>query len=401
MNTCLVFDVFISDKPLFYNEKISNFTASLTRSNIASYTKQSRLDVTLYTLASYEYIGFDSILIFYDIEEKNDEIFFLNGVKEILPQAKIIKGRSTKGSDFDKLKFECQQTGADYFFYAPNNDHPMICSKETFETYKNALEKEDDNINLTLIYSHFQETNFATKIGTWLQRNQFPNLEIIKENKDYKLVKLKDGYSVGMQLVHHSLFYKWCDLATKLGNIPIKRFDELAGYTKLPEQISLVPKQEICRHYDSYYHTMFHMPKLPFSYILPSYVPPLFIPNGFFNKNIKIKFGNLDYDNKYINFLPDADCYVFEKNKSKKVITDIKGNLNMIPGFWLSRISEININSSHKLNKKKIEINFYQINFPFHKISAFQNALIIFSKCVFNLLRKLKNIITIKLNGRD
>ena len=58
------------------------------------------------------------------------------------------------------------------------------------------------------------------------------------------------------------------------------------------ESIVIVPKSELCRHYDGYLHTY----SIINDFIKASTCPPLFIPNGFFEKKIKIaydKFKNL------------------------------------------------------------------------------------------------------------
>ena len=104
MKTCLVFDIFITDTPLFHNKQKEHIEDSLIVENSSSYKKRSRLEITLYSLASYEFSGFDDILIHYEIERSEDKEKFLQQIKLISPKAKLFEGRSSKGSDFKKIK---------------------------------------------------------------------------------------------------------------------------------------------------------------------------------------------------------------------------------------------------------------------------------------------------------
>ncbi|MDC3090374.1 hypothetical protein OA340_00560 [Paracoccaceae bacterium] len=390
MKTCLVFDIYITDTPLFFNSKKQAIEESLIVEKSSSYKKRSRLEITLYSLASYDFMDFDEIFIHYEIENLKDEKVFVEKVGSISPKAKLFQGRSSKGSDFSKIKENVLKSECDFVFYAPNNDHPIICSKETFHNYQKLLKEKINIPNLTLIYSHFQETNYATKLGSWLQVKQFPDLELIEENDNYKLVKFPSGYSAGMQIIKTNFFEEWCDLAISLNEKSIKRFDELGSFFKLPEQIAIVPKYELCRHYDTYYHTMLIGMRFPHSYISPSKVPPLFIPDGFFSKDIRIKVGFEQYDANFINFNSDADGYPFEKSVANDLVADVKEDLSGIPEFWMDKISIIKINSQRVPDENKVIKNSLSCNMPFASISKIENFLIKISNSIQKIAATLK-----------
>ena len=60
--TSLIFDVYVTDTPLFPNQDYDNFSRSLLdKSNNASYKYASRGDITLYTLYSYSHLSFENI----------------------------------------------------------------------------------------------------------------------------------------------------------------------------------------------------------------------------------------------------------------------------------------------------------------------------------------------------
>tara|TARA_R100000008_G_C3450463_1_gene99083 strand:+ start:64 stop:345 length:282 start_codon:yes stop_codon:yes gene_type:complete len=92
-----------------------------------------------------------------------------------------------------------------------------------------------------------------------------------------------------------------------------------------------MPKREICAHYDG-------QPSLR-----PETHPPLFVPEGFFDNNVKVRYGFDDYVSGYVNVNPDAKKYSFEDNNTG---TDIKKQIEELPLFWQDRISEVKKNES-------------------------------------------------------
>ena len=64
---------------------------------------------------------------------------------------------------------------------------------------------------------------------------------------------------------------------------------------------------------------------------MPDTHPPLFIPENFFDKRVKICYNNKSYKHGYVNMNPNAEKYSFEDNKEG---TDLKKSLNEIPFFW-------------------------------------------------------------------
>lgn len=83
---------------------------------------------------------------------------------------------------------------------------------------------------------------------------------------------------------------------------------------------------------------------------LPSdIVPPLFIPAGFFEKKIKIRYGYSDYKKGWVNINPLIEKYSFEDSSG----ADLKILLEEIPLFWKKRISCLDINKN--IDCKKLE----------------------------------------------
>jgi hypothetical protein len=98
----------------------------------------------------------------------------------------------------------------------------------------------------------------------------------------------------------------------------------------IPKQKVIIPYKEIARHFDGYFHQG----------ITNNQVPSLDIPEGFFNNNIKIRYGYDDRKEGWVNINPKSEYYyAFDKSG-----TDYKFTLEELPLFWKHRISEIDIN---------------------------------------------------------
>ena len=388
MKLFLLLDVFITDTPLFRNEKLEALTRQTHKTNISTYIPRNRMDITLYTLASYSVINFDYITIFYEVDDCFKDFPFEEKVIDLFPSARLINKRSSTGLDFEALRDAVIQSDANYVYYCPNNDHPFISKVELLNKYLSKLDKLEFE-NKSLIYSHAQETIFATSRGTWSQLETFKKMEVLDETEECKVVSLPKGYSVGMQIASRSLFLNWCDQAISLGSSPIKRLDELAGHTKLPRQITIVPKIELCRHFDGYHHTTLNWPRLKYSNLPANIVPPLFIPNGFFESKIRVRVGSKIYDKDYVNINDIASRYAFEVESEFVDCVDIKGNISAVPEFWLPRISEMVV-------EQNVEFTCYtgdnaHVNGITHlnKLSRFDNSRIIFLRFINRSARLL------------
>lgn len=387
MNICLVFDVFITDKPLFPNKKLQELTKSTQKEWISSYVHRNRMDITLYTLTSYASLNFDHVLIFYELDQEYENFDFEGKVLQLFPRAQIFSKRSSTGSDFRTVKQALSGIDVDLVFYSPNNDHPFISDKSIYSSYIEKLLKIDADFK-SLVYSHCHEINYASQLGYWSQRENFPNLRILAETSTDKTIFIENGYSVGMQIASRNLFLRWCEEAIKLGDTPLKRLDDLAAHISLPAQTTLVPKTELCRHYDAYYHTVLHWPNLKYNNLPAAVVPPLFIPKGFFCGKIKLKIGFSEYDPTAINVSSSASRYSFEVDDDFTDCTDIKGSLADVPGFWMSRVEKIEFaetaDAHSKIDNNSLVEGFRHLD----KLSFFENEIIVLCHLVQRLCLK-------------
>jgi hypothetical protein len=118
----------------------------------------------------------------------------------------------------------------------------------------------------------------------------------------------------------------WAD--TDFGDQLVYRTDHLyhAGY-ELTGPV-YAPTKELVRHYDGYSHV---------SDQLINILPPLVIPPGFFEKNIKLRVGYLPRDNTAVNLYPPAQ-WLYSANPTG---TDYRWVEQDIPLFWKDKITSV------------------------------------------------------------
>lgn len=347
----LYFDTFITDSSLYKWEALDKMLNKVRDSN-SNYKRQSKVNIVKYTLASYSVINWSNILIRFEIEDQLLVDDFYLYVKKLFPHAKIEFQRSTKQTQFIDAIDYFKTLDDNWIFYAPNNDHPFIADNvkilENIVNHATDVTSQYQTNCVSITYSHFSENMNLCK-NKWMYHD---DVKIISEHKDYFLLKYPRGYLEAISIVHIDLFEKWFR-NHNYSDRRIIRTEDIMGYSH-PGQLVLVPKSEICRHYDSYGHTCLLFKDLrgiPFKL-----VPPLFIPKGFFENNVHINCNPKVYLDDYVNINPAAKYYSFQDKLNG---TDIKINISQIPIFWKGRISEIlsenSLKQSNEIYQKFID----------------------------------------------
>jgi hypothetical protein len=117
--------------------------------------------------------------------------------------------------------------------------------------------------------------------------------------------------------------------------------------------IQICSKIELCRHYDGYTSLM-------------KYVPPLFIPPGFFERQIKIRYGYEKRKDGWVNINPNAPWITEE--------VDLPILVNDIPHFWRERIMEVDVNPNFSEPIDRMQLTFYKnFNNPWYENSRTRN----------------------------
>jgi hypothetical protein len=377
----LFFDVYIVDD--FYTSKnLDNQRLKdewFIRSNSNSYRFRSKLEITKYTLTSYSVLDWESVYIRFECENNNEVSDFESFCFSIFPNAFVENKRSDSAIKYVEALKKINNLNNPWVFFSPNNDHPYIGLDKSLEKYTNiasTYEKLYNNHVVSICYSHFTENMNSVKPSKHLwgeYKNIF--LKILFENKDYYVVKVNKFACDSIHIIRLDTLLKIFNETKNKGRV-IRQENTEFYLCKNIKHIIVLPKLELCRHYDGYFHRYCwgNMKNAP---------PPLFIPDNFFEKNMKIRYGYDDYKDNFININPNS----LFLNYLNPNAPDLNISINKVPLMWKSRIKEIDINPNFLQNENYLISEKLLIN-PWLQHSYYQIIGLILKR----FLKILKNV---------
>lgn len=329
------------------------------RNSCPTFSLRSKLDIAKYTLATYSHLKFSEIFIRFECQDKFQEADFKKYCLDLFPNANVRTERSdnaTKYIDALTSAFE----GDPWVFFCPNNDHPFVGKEVNLDQYvatAEMLEQQYTDYHISINYSHMSDLLNMTGMsrglwGTW----DFVFPKIVFENDICYALKMNKFCSDSVQIYRlNTLLHLF---KNNKNNGRVIRLEDLTTYfSKDIKQIIVVPKNEICRHYDG----SFHIKYWPSVATSPQ---PLFIPNGFFNKSITIRYGYDDYIEGVVNINPLAkECRYINHTGP-----DMNCHIDDIPFSWSDRINNVdksdnpfvyNIPAIESYNRRIIENPWY------------------------------------------
>jgi len=224
----------------------------------------------------------------------------------------LIWQRCDYGRDWKRVCDQYLTDPDEIVWLACNDDHIFIDSDlDTVESAINWLELDPDP-NAVVYYSHWPEQMRMSKYynGTLTGDGDFIRYdwETFDGIMMLKAGRLKDYW------------------LRDYGDAQMFKVDYLGAFHgyKCPGPV-YAPTKEIVRHYEGYSHVGTGCDNI---------VPPLFIPPGFFENDIKIAVGFQERDDSWTNFNPAAEwLYNFHSNG-----TDYRWVEEDIPLFWKDRL---------------------------------------------------------------
>ncbi|MFH1503111.1 MAG: hypothetical protein ABIE36_00435 [Candidatus Diapherotrites archaeon] len=360
----LYFDNYITDEPFYAGGH--KFLGEVRDSKAKIYNMPSKLDITLYTLASYAEIEWSNVIIKYELENYSQRERFEKEVLNLFPKAILIYGRSDSQKKFQETIRFMNKLEDEWIFYAGNNDHPFLApNKEILNACLNKAKKiAVKNKNVSIPVTSFTIFYNLARKGTPFHEVAYPSSRILEEDRKCIVALFPRGTYEAMQIVNKKLFTHWF-FSGEAGSALIRRSEDIEPFLKRVKQISVIPKKELCAHFDGEFHTD------KTAYVLHfDLCSPLFIPPGFFENKIKIRFGFEDYKEGWVNMNPLKEKYSFRDLENG---TDLKIGLEDIPLFWKKRIKKIEINKDADTReiKKALEKRNYILKNPFPKKSRF------------------------------
>jgi len=300
---------------------LSSHSLRYNRGLLPSFDK---IDILKYSLSSMSCIPWEEAII--NIELSKFYKIFENNIKEYVEKEfKNIKFRYSNKrcknqKDWQKVSEYLLEHGDKILFYCGNHDHIFMSPNlNTFnETEKFLL--SDNNIFTSVIYSH---------------RSFYHNLEH-DFNNNFSYVSYKN-FDAMTCLKCRSFWEFWNSFDA--GDKFMPRSDWLNSSEQNIQWVAYSPHKTFCEHFDGSGYDV--------SYPINN-DPPYVIPLGFFDNNIKIKFGGYKKDGYfYIN--PNIDNHSCADLNG----ADAFWTLDDIPLFWKTRISYIEIDSDINIEKTK------------------------------------------------
>lgn len=339
----LFVDTYLSEIALSPNRKLERFLTQV-QENSYVYRKQSKIDIFRYSLASYACLSWSKVVVRVSGDDRPAIEALVTYVKDLFPNAEVMLTRSDTGSKYAEALAKLGP-GDPWIFFSPNNDHPFVHHDTgVFEPLLKAAEEAERNYGhpVSILFSHFTETINSIRPNKFLYGYTGDFCQILCEDDASYTVKYDHLSLLSLQIFRRSHLLK---MMTTAGDRRVIRTECLGQYNDyhMPT-IVIVPKEECCRHYDAYMHTSFVVK----DFITSSRVPPLFIPDGFFDGKIKIRYGFDNYDQSCVNINPKKNKYIFDSPDG----TDLAISLDRIPVFWRSRIAELEKNPNFEVVKE-------------------------------------------------
>jgi hypothetical protein len=350
----LLFNVFITNKSATGGQW-ERLGVMYDRGNLST---PNKLDILKYSLASYAVaypwkrvilnLELDPDYISLDKQQELKEFAF-----KVFKNTEILYSERRNITQEDWIK-TYELINDDIIFYQGNHDHIFIDNSTSYLEELVKL-KEIYKGKLTISTSHFPES-IRTAKGCYInllegevKPSSFSDDYEIKNNHVYRTGKIFDSLIIITREIFENWFIEgdWNKVSIPHNIFPSGKLElartegtgiiNIVGIKEIInspmiEQSIVVPFKELFRHFDGYYH----------QYITNNQCPAIDIPPGFFENDIKIRYGYDDYKEGWVNINP-KNTYYYAYNKSG---TDYKFTLKDLPLVWKNRISDIDLNSN-------------------------------------------------------
>lgn len=300
------------------------------RTSDTVYRHVTKLEVVKYTLLSYATVPWDEMFIRVVCEDEADRVAFFEFARIHLPTAHVVNERCATAAQYVVALSALKRYGDPWIFFSPNNDHPMIGDPHAFKPLV-ALAEDIEPLYPTflvaILFSHFTESQNTVSPDqhdwAWYGGNL---TTIIGETQNARVIETSRFCCDSIQLYRLSSLLKVFANA-KHGGRCIRLEDTGFYLTQEFHQLVISPKEELCRHFDGYG-------------LFLETTPPLFIPEGFFESDIKLRFGFSDRKAGYVNINP------YEAYSYRGGVADLRCLLSELPPLWRDRISSVEIDPS-------------------------------------------------------
>lgn len=317
---------------LFFSVKITDKRLSnLDAMRNPWFTKDNRFDVFKYCLSSYASIQnlFRKVILFVKLDEPYTDRFeeIEKYVFSIFDETEVhlFDHRLEHTNQWKNFCKEWLVDDSEVLWYSGNDDHIFIDYDAEFVKSNMSYFQNECAIDSMFGYSHYPE---AMRYS--VNRSQ---VHLVNNKNTIKWNNTTDTIN-SMTAVKSKRFKDYWEDAN-FGDQIIHRLDEFFLDRILSFSTEYIsPTRELCRHHDGYNHIGYN------NHI----VPPLQIPPGFFENDIKISIGTNHRKSGYTTFNPNS-VNLFAHNPDG---CDYKWLESDIPFFWRDKISTIEYYDSNE-----------------------------------------------------
>lgn len=301
------------------------------RENLKSF---SNYDIFKYSLASLAVAyPWSKVILYVELDEiyKDKEEELKQYIDSLFDSSKLIyRNKRNEYQNDWKQTYDLLDNNLIWFYC--NHDHIFFDSDNSY--LSELVESIKDEQLCSIGFSHFPEIIRTIKQGLHpyplIPYKADPTYQI---NENYLSVNSNNFDSI--QIITKELYYRWW-FEGEFNHVKLPRPDYfgigLAELKPVPVHKTIAPLKEICRHFDGYQHIQ--------PAINNNQCPAIDIPPGFFENDIKIRYGYDDYKEGWVNINPKNNHY-YAYDKSG---TDYKFTLEDLPLVWKSKISIVDSN---------------------------------------------------------
>ena len=309
---------------VLFNVKITDVRMGYPYTRGAHMPNPERFDIFKYCLASTSVLEpLVSKFAFYitlapELEDRQTELD--EYIHSLFPADKlhIVWQRNDFGRDWKRNMDELLTDPDEVVWLAANDDHIFIDnSLDIVEAGIKTL-KQDQDPNALVYYSHWPEQ-------MWMSKHLNGTL-----TEDGNFVKFNWETFDGIMMLKAGRLKQYWE--RDYGDALMFKPDYLGGHHgyECPSTV-YAPTKEIVRHYEGYSHTGEGCDNI---------CPPLYIPYGFFEKQMQVKIGYPDRVDNATNLLANAEL-LFNVSEGGH---DHRWCIEDLPLFWKDHIADIDVN---------------------------------------------------------
>jgi hypothetical protein len=295
-------------------------------------------------LSSYAVIPWSKVFIYYKLDadfahQKQELDTFISA---LFPDNLVLRNfRIDSYSEWMDALLELDNESDQWIWFSCNDDHIFIDSDLSHlnQLLQFADKKAEDHKFVAIEISHWQEAlaekekyRILETIKSPLAHSPLYEARVLEETEFCSVTNHRMTTSI--QIINKNIFKYWFSERNLLP-LDLRRTDEI---TVMPRnQVSIIPRKELVRHFDGYTH----------SGISLEVVPVMMIPNGFFEGKLKIQYGFEHRKAGFVWIHPIKEMIAKELPHGERDTLSNQCDMNILleelPLFWKERIDETQI----------------------------------------------------------